>query len=1089
MSLENGQHQASSDVESKWEQDVRFKELRTIFFRLNTFYTFLMARKHVISTFDTLRKPVEKDIKRELEPLDLAKIAYLLPRDVVFKYVDANQFHTETKQFDFNNGGFQQKSSDIFELKPESANEGEDNGSDDQVLIFEFVDGDMSRKLSRAEFKTQVKMPEFSPEAMRKMISRRNAIFKTSLMKFLRHQKTEEKGGDPWLFLEAVASTLVPQKKEFADPIEAMVKARGGQDQARVLVDAENNSTRLTMPILLKKLEMSELYNNQIVSHMVLEQRFASFKDLDFELAPEALNAFEHKTFYSHQAQALNAIHAGENVIITTSTSSGKSLIYQMSAIDQLLKDPLSTFMYVFPTKALAQDQKRAFQVLLSRIPQLSHVIVDNYDGDTEEDKRGYIRKNARVIFTNPDMIHVSILPNHPNWRHFLMHLKLVVVDELHMYKGLFGSHVALVLRRLVRLVNGFYDNHDVKFISCSATLKRPLEHMRGMFGMEQVTLIEDDGSPRGEKHLVVWNPPVLAQHVRRRENFIHESAKILVQLILENVRTIAFCYVRRVCELLMKEVRTIFQEMNRTDLLNDVMSYRGGYSPSDRRKIEQEMFHGNLRAVISTNALELGIDIGGLDAVLMCGFPLSLANFHQQSGRAGRRNRDSLTLVVAGDSPVDQHYVAHPELLKDGGKEAFQELILDFENVLVLEGHIQCAAFELPIIIERDQAYFGKDILTKTCEERLHQDTNGYHTHNRFLPWPAKLVSLRGSEEDQFAVVDITNGRNIVIEEVEASRTSFTLYDGGIFVHQGYPYLVKEFNPDEHYAKVQRVDVEWTTSQRDFTDVDPKETELLRSLKESDVPVFFGKIVTTIVVFGFFKMDKYKRIIDAVETYNPPVIIESKGLWIDIPPVALELCKQKTLNIAGGIHAAQHALMGLLPAFIVAGVDEIQTECKAPEKEFAERQTQRKRPARLIFYDSKGGKHGSGLSIKAFEHIDVILEGALKRVQECPCDNGCPDCVAAAFCKENSLVLSKPASLIILHCILGHSPSSFIDDIEEGPEPNLPEIKIETIVPATGHVKFSQDLQIIDVRTIKGQASPVKVKEESVPEITKEEI
>ena len=1042
------------------DQDEQFKELRKIFFRLNTFYTFLMSRKHVITTFDTLKKPIEKDIKRKLGPLDLAKIAFLLPRDVVFKYMDINQFHTESKVFSMKSG-FEQKSNDIFELKPEDNENGE--SEETQVLMFEFIDGDMSRKLSRREFKTQVKMPDFSPEAMRKMISQRRKIFERSLQKFISEQI--HKGQNPWKVLSNEAEALIPEPKPFVDPIEAMMKSKEGRE-SRVVLDAENGMSRLSMPTLIKKLQMSELYNNQIVSHMTVNERSAQYGELNFELSPGALEAFEHKTFYSHQADAINAIHEGKNVIITTSTSSGKSFIYQLSAIHILLQDPNATFMYIFPTKALAQDQRRAFQVLLSRIPQLSQVVVDNYDGDTEQEKRSFIRKNARVIFTNPDMVHASILPNHPNWRHFLMHMKLVVVDELHMYKGLFGSHVALVMRRLLRLCRGFYDNNEVRFISCSATLKRPVEHMRSIFGIEDVTLINEDGSPRGDKHLIVWNPPVLPLHIRRRENFIHESAKILVQLILENVRTIAFCYVRRVCELLMKEVRTIFQEMNRLDLLNEVMSYRGGYSPSDRRKIEQEMFHGNLRAVISTNALELGIDIGGLDAVLMCGFPLSLANFHQQSGRAGRRNRDSLTLVVASDSPVDQHYAAHSEVLLEGSNDdTFQELILDFENVLILEGHIQCAAFELPISIERDKAYFEAAILKKTCDERLHKDENGYHTHNRFLPWPAKLVSLRGSEDDQYAVVDITNGRNVVIEEVEETRTSFTLYDGAIFVHQGYPYLVKEFNPDEHYAKVQRVDVEWTTSQRDFTDVDPKEIEMIRSLENSDVPVFFGKIQTTIVVFGYFKIDKYKRIIDAVETHNPPVVIQSKGLWIDIPPTAINLCKNKQLNVAGGIHAAQHAIMGLLPAFIVAGVDEIHTECKAPEKEFAERQTKRKRPARLIFYDSKGGQYGSGLSVKAFEHMDVVLEGALKRVEECPCDYGCPECVAAAFCKENSLVLSKPASLIILHTILGHPESDYIDRIAEGPEPNMPEINIETIVPASDHVKFSQDVKIIDVR------------------------
>lgn len=1061
------------------DESTEFRELRNIFFRLNTFYTFLLSRKHVITSFNTLKKPIEGSIKREVNELDFARIVALMPRDAVFRYVDINQIHTESKVFDFNRGGYQQKDNDIFQLRSEDS-EFADSVEEDQILLFEFIDGNMARLNPKSDFFTRIKLPEYSPDAMRKMISKRKRTFDESLKSFIKYSNSS--GLDPWEELTKKASKRLPEKKKYDDPIEAMIKGKGSKN-SEVLIDEETGMTRPTIPILIENLKRSDNYNSQIASEYEIPERLPQYGELEFELCPEVYQALEYQRFYSHQAAAINSIHRGENVIITTSTSSGKSLIYQLSAIDMLLKDSESTFMYIFPTKALAQDQKRAFQKLLSKIPQLSHVLVDTYDGDTEQNQRAHIRKNARVIFTNPDMIHTSILPNHPNWRHFLLHLKLVVVDELHIYKGLFGSHVSLVMRRLLRLVGDFYGNISLQFISCSATLKHPVRHMMDIFGIEQVTLIHEDGSPRGSKHLVVWNPPTLIQHERKRESFIRETAKILIQLILANVRTIAFCYVRRVCELLMKEVRTIFQDMNRLDLINEVMSYRGGYSASDRRKIEQEMFHGNLRAVISTNALELGIDIGGLDAVVMCGFPLSLANFHQQSGRAGRRNRDSLTLVVASDSPVDQHYVAHSETLLEGdNSESFQELVLDFNNTLILEGHIQCAAFELPINIERDKKYFKESHLKKICEERLQRDKNGYHTHNRFLPWPSKLVSLRGVEEVQYAVVDITNGRNIVIEEIEASRTSFTLYDGGIFIHQGYPYLVKEFNPEEHYAKVQRVDVDWVTSQRDFTDVDPQEIEMIRSLESSDVPVYFGKIRTTIVVFGFFKVDKYKRIIDAVETHNPPVLIDSKGMWVDIPKRALELIVAKNLNIAGGIHAAQHAVMGLLPRFIVAGVDEIQTECKAPEKEFAERQTKRKRPARLIFYDSKGGKYGSGLSIKAFEHVDSILESALKRIEECPCDLGCPDCVAAAFCKENSLVLSKPASLIILHCILGHENATFINNIKDGPEPNMPDIKVETVVPVSEHVKFSPDIQIVDVRRVK------KDPEEMVLNIKEEE-
>ncbi|AET38678.1 ATP-dependent 3'-5' DNA helicase Ecym_3178 [Eremothecium cymbalariae DBVPG len=1038
-----------------------FEELKVIFFKLNTFYTFLIGRKHVLTSFETLKGPIEQSIHRELKIEDLNKIVVLMPGDAVLKYVDMNQICTETKIFDFNKGGYQQKDSDIFELKQ---NDFENEAEETQILLFEFTDGIMRGHNTRAEYGGQVKLPEYSAEEMKKMILKRKQIFIEKLETFTSKNKAE--GRDPWDELSRLSLEKLPQKTVYLDPVEAMMNAKNRK--THIIVDEEANSSRPTIDVLIKKLESSEIHNNQISATHRIPARKAKYGDLNFKMSNEIYQAFEHDRLYSHQSDSLNAIHSGENVIITTSTSSGKSLIYQLSAMELLSKDHNSTFMYIFPTKALAQDQKRSFQQLLAKIPELCNVIVDTYDGDTSQQDRSFIRKNARVIFTNPDIIHTSILPNHPNWRHFLMHLRLVVVDELHIYKGLFGSHVSLVMRRLLRIVKGFYENAKLQFISCSATLKRPVDHMKHIFGIDQVTLIDKDGSPNGDKYLVIWNPPILSQHQRKRQNFIHESAKILVQLILNNVRTIAFCYVRRVCELLMKEVRNIFKEMGRLDLINEVMSYRGGYSVTDRRKIEQEMFHGGLRAVIATNALELGIDIGGLDAVLMCGFPLSLANFHQQSGRAGRRNNDSLTIVVASDSPVDQHYVLHSEvLLESNNSDAYQELALDFDNVMILEGHIQCAAFELPIRLERDSKYFINH-LEAICKKRLQCDKNGYHSSNKYLPWPAKLVSLRGVAEDHFAVVDITNGKNMVIEEVEASRTTFTLYEGGIFIHQGYPYLIKEFNVDEKYAKVLRVDVDWLTSQRDFTDVDPQEIEMVRSLIDSDVPIYFGRIQTKMVVFGFFKIDKYNRILDAVETHNPPVIINSKGLWINIPNIALDLIKEHQLNMAGGIHAAQHAIIGLLPRFIVAGVDEINTECKAPEKEFAERQTKRIRPARLIFYDSKGGKHGSGLSVKMFDHIDDIIHGALQRVEECPCENGCPDCVAAAYCKENSLVISKPASIIILHSILGHDISTYIHRIKDGPEPTMPDVKVETVQPVLEQVKFAPDFRVIDARCSK---------------------
>ncbi|ODV87901.1 hypothetical protein CANARDRAFT_26087 [[Candida] arabinofermentans NRRL YB-2248] len=1043
----------------------QFKELETIHFRLNSYYTFLSSRKHIITTFDLLKDSAEKVIGRDLELVDVARISYLIPEDVLFGYYDENQFVLEEKHFTWRDG-FMQKETDIYEL---DYDEGANEKTSKQLLVFEFIDGNPKKSKTYSSYTTEIKVPVYTALSIKRLINKRNHKFKVAVANFLEKCKLNNVD-DPWIELTKVAIPLIPKPKNYIDPIEEMVQ--------NTLESSSNDEERPSIPTLIEKLEKAKFYKDQIVSggQFEVEPKTAKFGDLNFELTPmlkEALKLTKGiDRFYSHQAAAMNEIHEGKNVIISTSTSSGKSLIYQVPVVRELELDPSVTAMYIFPTKALAQDQRRSLKDLLNQIPVLRDLTVETYDGDTEKKQRDFVRSTSSIIFTNPDMLHASILPNHHNWRRFICNLRYVVIDELHMYKGLFGSHVSLIMRRLRRICS-MLGNNNVTFISCSATLKDPKGHMNKIFEVpiETISHIDEDGSPSGGKHLVVWNPPYLDNRdpSAGRENFISETAKIVIELMENNIRTIVFCVVRKVVELLMKEIRHILTNLNKPELLGQAMSYRGGYAASDRRKIEQRMFHGNLKAVISTNALELGIDIGSLDAVVMCGFPLSIANFHQQSGRAGRRNKDSLTLVVGSDDPVSRHYMKHPEELI---KSEYPDLPLDFDNILVLEGHLQCAAFEMPFNDDLEHGpeteFFGDyRSLQKICETKLeHDPSNGtYHCSSRFLPWPASHVSIRAIEEDTYAVVDMTNNRNVVIEEIEASRTSFTLYDGGIFIHQGLPYLVREFNPDERYAKVERVTVDWTTSQRDFTNVDPVEIEKIRSLNSSDVPIYFGKIETTIVVFGFFKMDRKNKILDAVEVNNPPVIIKSKGLWIDIPRTALDLINLKDLNSAGGIHAAQHSIMNILPMYIISGLGEIQTECKAPEKEFAKRQSKRQRPARLILFDNKGGQFGSGLSTKAFDNIDVILEKALFKLLECDCDWGCPDCCAASFCKENSLVLSKYAAIIILATILGKKLN--MDSIPQGPEENMPEVVNETIIPVSevGMVKYSKDVEIIDVK------------------------
>lgn len=1093
-----------SDIDSiipKTEWPAPLQELELIHFRFNSFFSFISTRNHILPTYDLIRPNIEKAIKRQLTELDIAKLMALIPQDVLFKYVDENQiYHAKEKLVKVNaNGEFLRKDVDMFKLK-------DIDDHKKQVLLLEFIDGNPLKSRSNQNYKTLNNYDHsFNPNAVKRLIDRRNKKFEKAVSNYLKKCESDAIE-DPVQHLEKISLPYLPKKIVHMDPIEAMLKNKNKTGLS---------GDRPLIADIIEEFKNDKLYKNQIVEDGLFkfDSKLAIYKNLTFELPPEihkALKENKHvKQFYSHQADALNAIEENNHVIITTSTSSGKSLIYQLPAM-KLLYDfmienyysltksvrrsdaddginghsvdidvlnhintkNMPTAMYIFPTKALAQDQKRSLNELFNEVDLLRNIVVETFDGDTDAETRVFVKKNAKVIFTNPDMLHANILPNYQQWRSFLRNLKFIVIDELHTYKGLFGSHVALVIRRLKRVCH-YLGNDQIQFISCSATLKSPVDHMKLIFGIDEhnpselpIVHVDEDGSPSGEKYLVVWNPPLLDARRNERESFLTETAKLLINLMIKNIKTICFCTVRRVVELLMKEVRSILKDMNKTEIQSQIMSYRGGYSISDRRKIEKEMFEGNLKAIIATNALELGIDIGALDAVLICGFPISISNFHQQSGRAGRRNKDSLTLYVGAGDPVNQHYMNNPKLLIERN---FQDLVLDFNNTMILESHLQCAAFEIPMNLATDCQFFlpcSEQFITDTVQKRLVEDEYGYHAHPKYLPWPSKNVSLRGLEEQMFAVVDVTNDRNIILEEIEASRTSFTLYEEGIFIHQGLPYIVREFNADEHFAKIERVNVDWVTSQRDFTDVDPLEIEKIRSQKvQSDVPIYFGKIRTVIKVFGFFKVDKRGKILDSIDVKNPPVIIDSKGFWIDIPLSAINIIQAKSLNVSAGVHGAEHAIINVMPLVVVSGVDEIQTECKAPEKEFAKRQTTRVRPARLIFNDSKGGQFGSGLSVKAFENIDEILEKAYERIKNCKCDIGCPECVAGTYCKEQSLVISKTAAFIILGTILNKKLN--LDKIRDGPEENLPNIEVETIEPVKSLVKFSPDVEIIDVKAI----------------------
>jgi DEAD/DEAH box helicase domain-containing protein len=1035
---------------STWPQF--FLELQKVHRSVCTFHTFFAStRKNVTITYEVLKSATRKDLSRDLEELDLAMIKSLMPSDVLFEYMDENQLAVDA---DVRPG--EGATSEVKDIYDPGANE-----PSKQLLVFDFIDGTVKPERKKAKTsgvtrisKRTVKRPAYAVADIRKMIEKRVNKFEQTLDAFV---KCNEQAVE---VLHKRSKTYLPKLTSYSDPIEDMYSTSS-------VNGARYSPEEAQIDNFIEHLKSSTDYRNQIVpgGEMSIPRKEPVYSTLIHELSEEVQAVLKYRgieKLYCHQVDAFNALEEGKDVIITTSTSSGKSLVYQLPAIQALERDSTSTALYIFPTKALAQDQKSSLQKLLFSIPSLRDIRVDTYDGDTPVDQREDIRKRVNVVFTNPDMIHCSILPSWQLWAPFLRNLKYLVVDELHMYSGLFGTHVSLIMRRLRRICDHL-GNSDFQIICCSATIRQPESLMKVMFGLaEPPVVITEDGAPHGEKHILVWNCPYISPNDPNsgRIHPVSEAANMMVDLVARGIRTIAFCKVRRTCELMMKSVREILKNTtipNGSEILTKIMSYRGGYSAHDRRKIEAEMFHGNLLGIVATNSLELGIDIGNLDAVLIVGFPFSVSNLRQQMGRAGRRSKDSFAVLLGSGDPVDQFYMTNPEEIFTAPNT---EIVLSLDNTLILESHIQCAAHELAATTE-DGKYFGQDIKEllsqrlEILEELSQNDTDiartlvAYTCHSRFLPKPADHVSIRGREEDEFAVVDITNGRNQVVETVESSRTSFTLYEGGIFLHQGCQYLVKEFNPKQKFAKIERVQVDWMTRQRDFHDVDPIEIETLQVLESGEGTAFFGKIRNTFVVFGFFKFDKQNRIIDAVEVDYPPYIFESKGFWIDIPVFVLKILEGKQLSMAGAIHGAEHAVLSLISNFVTAATGDVGTECKAPEKEFSKRLSERRRPARLIFYDNVGGYQGCGIANKAYEFVNELIKQAADRVSCCPCTFGCPECVAARDCKEKSEVISKTGALIILSILAGRDID--IAAVGQGPEENLKgKVRTQTIIPAT---------------------------------------
>ncbi len=695
----------------------------------------------------------------------------------------------------------------------------------------------------------------------------------------------------------------------------------------------------------------------------------AEFPETLAPVLQKALVARGIDRLYTHQAEAFSQAAAGRNTVIVTPTASGKTLCYNLPVLNGLLADPNARAMYLFPTKALAGDQLVEFQKAVDAMG--SDLRAFTYDGDTPQDARRAIRERANVVFTNPDMLHSGVLPHHTKWAKAFENLRYVVIDELHYYRGVYGSHLANLLRRLKRVCE-FYGSSP-QFICCSATIANPKELAEALTGLP-FELVERNGAPSGDKYVVFYNPPVVNKALGIRRSYLNETRRMARELLDRGQQTLVFANSRLATEILLTYLK---------DDYSGVRGYRGGYLPKERREIESQLRDGDIRAVVATNALELGIDIGSLDAVVMAGYPGTIASTWQRAGRAGRRQTASLAVLVASSAPLDQYIIEHPEYFFDRPSE---HAYINPDNLEILLSHLKCAAFELPI---RDGEKFGQHDTGDLC--RFLSDLKLLHHSGSTWNWtsdtyPADAVSLRSVSSDNFVVVDIS-GDHQVIAEVSFTAALTTLYEKAIYLHDARQYQVERFDYEGRRAYVRRVDSDYFTDAIDYTQV--KELEEAESSPAGGVKVAHGDVRLNRQIVGFKKIKFYTmENVGAGNLSMPEQEMHTTAFWLHFPAEFLARFNDLSPSDRQGGLVALSALLRTVGALCVMcdprdlGVsitEDIAGALTAFEPN-------------LYLYDNYPG--GIGQSAALYKLAPRLLDGAAKLLAACPCEAGCPSCV-----------------------------------------------------------------------------------------------
>ena len=727
---------------------------------------------------------------------------------------------------------------------------------------------------------------------------------------------------------------------------------------------------------LAEKLRRDNLFMENVVRWEELPAREARYGDypagLDERLRP-VLRQRGVQQLYSHQAHSIAATMRGEDVVVVTPTASGKTMCYNLPVLDSILKNPDARALYLFPTKALSADQVSELYELIQAMGV--DIKTYTYDGDTPGAARRAVRQAGHIVVTNPDMLHSGILPHHTKWVKLFENLRYIVIDEIHTYRGVFGSNLANVLRRLMRLCD-FYGSHP-QFILCSATIANPKELAETLTG-RPVTLINDNGAPMGKRHFVFYNPPVINQQLGIRKGVIPETRAIAEMLLKCGIQTITFARSRLTVEVLTKYLKDVVRDP--LGNAGRVRGYRGGYLPTQRREIEKGLRAGQIDAVVSTNALELGIDIGALDACILCGYPGTIASAWQQAGRAGRRKGTSIVFFVASSAAIDQYIVSHPDYFLHQSPE---NALLNPDNLYILLSHFKCAAYELPF---EDGDTFGNVSSTGELLDYLEEEHIVRHVGGRYHwmaeDFPASEFSLRSAASENFVIIDITDpAHHRVIGEMDRYTVPMLLHENAIYMHEAQQYQVEKLDFEANKAFIRRVDVGY------YTDADLNVSLSLLDVEQredlgggAERALGEVKVTTLVTMFKKIRFDTHETL-GFGHVRLPEMDMHTTAMWWTLPEALCSRFENDALK--NGMMAISNLLRIVAPLYLMCAPQDVAVvyQVKCP---FTDRPT-------LILYDNCPG--GVGLAAKAYGMQRLLLEKALQIVSDCPCEQGCPSC------------------------------------------------------------------------------------------------